>query len=614
MSTFFSPDESAANAPERLNQVNTAEAASPLEMLERRQWRHRFLAFVLVTVTAVVIMRLFIYQIVQWGDTVAVGKAHSGPPSRGVIVDRSGMLLAADRFYYQVAATPNNLRNDEDRRTVANQLEELVGIPANSTLSLLTTFKDKPFVELFKNLPLEQGHLIEQLKAELTTDDNAYFPLQTVYITPVPKRYYPQRQLAGHMLGFTNQERAAFYGLESYYNRFLLADSGITFTDKPQSLLADLPLEMQRFLPSLANKDLILTLDSTIQWICEDELAKGLAEYKAQRGTIIVMNPVTGEILAMASLPSYDPNRYGDAEFSQFLDPAISQQYEPGSVMKVVTMAAGLDTGVITPTMRFNDTGSFSIGNRVIFNSQLIGYGDIAVRDALALSLNVVTAQIASEIGQNRFYDYMRRFGFGSATEVDLAGEVPGAIKYPGTLDWSLSDLGTNSFGQGIAVTPLQMVNSVAAIANGGKLMRPYVVAARVHNGEVLETEPTVVHTVMSQESARQLSELMVYVVEKGNKQAQVLGYQVAGKSGTAQIPTIDGYLLDQVNASFVGFAPAQDPQIAVLVRLERPDQTVTLWASENTAPIFSRIVTRILHHMGIPPDEQRGVAPITFD
>lgn len=613
MSTFLSPEESTVITPERLAQRNTADVASPLEMLERRRWRYGFLGVVLVVLAAVVVLRLLVYQLIQWGDTVPIGAGHQSPPSRGVIVDRSGMLLAADRFYYQVAATPSNLRSDEDRRAVANQLEELVGIPANSTLALLTTFKDKQFVELFKNLPLERGQMIEDKKAELAVTLDV-FPLQSVYVTAVPRRFYPQRQLAGHMLGFTNQERSAFYGLESYYDRFLLADSGIAFTDKPQATLEEMPLEMRRFLPSLANKDLILTLDSTIQWICEDELARGLAEYKAVSGTIIVMNPMTGEILAMASLPSYDPNRYGDAEFSQFLDPAISQQYEPGSVMKVVTMAAGLDTGVITPTKRYNDTGSFSIGQRVIFNSQLMGYGDVTVRDALALSLNVVTANIASEIGQNRFYDYMSRFGFGSATQVDLAGEVPGAIKKPGMIDWSLSDLGTNSFGQGIAVTPLQMVNSVAAMANGGRLMRPYVVAARVHDGAVLQTEPTVVHTVMSAESAKQLGEMMVYVVERGTKQARVEGFQVAGKSGTAQIPTIDGYLEDQVNASFVGFAPAQDPRIAVIVRLERPDQKITLWASENTAPIFSRVVTRILNHMGVPPDEVRGVAPITFD
>ncbi|MGL4649422.1 MAG: peptidoglycan D,D-transpeptidase FtsI family protein, partial [Caldilineaceae bacterium] len=462
--------------------------------------------------TAVLVLRLISHQVISWGLTVPVGQGHQGSPARGTIVDRNGLLLAADRFYYSVAVTASNLRTEDQRRVVAEQLEQLVGLPANRTLALLTQYQDRPYLELAKAIPVTEGERILAFQEELYKQDDV-FPLRYVYLTPSPKRHYPQQNLAGHIIGFVNLERKPFYGVESYYDRFLAEDTGVDFTDTPQTSVAALAPSLRRYLPSVAGKDLVLTIDSTIQWIIEEELKKGVEQYKALRGTIIVQNPHTGEILGMASYPNYDPNRYGNAEYSAFLDPAISEQYEPGSVFKVITMGAGLDTGVITPTMMFNDPGVISVGGRPIFNSQLIGYGNVSAEDALALSLNVVTAQVALKVGTNPFYDYVRRFGFGSATEIDLAGEVPGALKTPGDPLWSESDQGTNSFGQGIAVTPLQMLNAVASIANGGKLMRPYVVQARVANGEVLETEPTVIHQTMQPEAAADLTGMMVTVV-----------------------------------------------------------------------------------------------------
>jgi cell division protein FtsI/penicillin-binding protein 2 len=560
---------------------------------------------ILAAAAGLLILRLAIYQIVQWGDQLPIGQPHTGADARGVIVDRNGTLLAADRFFYEVAITPNILHSDEERREVANQLEELAGMPANRTLAMLQEYQDSSFLRLAETVPLAAAEAIEARQEEIAKTLDR-FPLQYVFITPVPLRYYPQNELASHILGFVNAERSPFYGVESYYDRYLLADSGIGFTTAPQAELSSLSPSLRRYMPSQAGKDIVLTIDSAIQWIVEEELKKGVEEFKAERGTVIIQNPHTGEILAMASYPSYDPNRFGDTATANFLDPAISQQYEPGSIFKVITMAAGLDAEVMTPDKVYNDPGFISIGERTIFNSQLIGYGEVEARDALALSLNVVTAQVAVDIGTSQFYDYVRRFGFGSPTEVDLAGEVPGAIKVPGDPMWSPSDLGTNSFGQGIAVTPLQMVNSVSALANGGKLMRPYVVKERVYDGKVLVTEPTVIHTAISSEHADQIADMMVHAVEIGNKKARVDDYTVAGKSGTAQIPTVAGYLEDQVNASFVGFAPAEEPAVVMLVRLERPDQEVTLWASDNAAPIFSRIMTRVLSYLNVEPNSRR--------
>lgn len=578
---------------------------SPHTLQQRQSWRVQVLVAGFLVFAAVLVLRLVTHQVVSWGLTVPAGQGHSGAPARGTIVDRNGLLLAADRFYYSVAVTANNLPNEEQRREVAEQLEQLVGLPANRTLALLTQYQDWPYLELAKAIPVAQGERILAFQQELLAE-NDVFPLRHVYLTPAPKRHYPQQSLAGHLIGFVNQERTPFYGIEEYYDRFLAENTGVAFTDTPQETLNDLTPELRRYLPSVAGKDLILTTDSTIQWIIEEELKRGVEQYKALRGTIIVQNPHTGEILGMANYPSYDPNRYGSADTSQFLNPAVAEVYEPGSVFKVITMGAGLDTGVITPTTVFNDPGVISIGGRPIFNSQLIGYGNVTVEDALALSLNVVTAQVALKVGTSPFYDYVRRFGFGSHTEIDIAGEVPGLLKTPGDPLWSESDQGTNSFGQGISVTPLQMLNAVSAIANGGKLMRPYVVGARVVDGQVLLTEPTVIHQTLHPQAARDLTGMMVTTVAKGNKRAQIEGYTVAGKSGTAQIPDRGGYLKDQVNASFVGFAPADAPQVAILVRLERPDQKVTLWASENTAPMFANVMKRILEHLNVPPDSVR--------
>ena len=351
----------------------------------------------------------------------------------------------------------------------------------------------------------------------------------------------------------------------------------------------------------MAGSDIVLTLDRTIQWIIEDELEKALEKYQAQSGTIIVMEPETGAILALANAPKFDPNKYADADASAFTNPAVSAQYEPGSIYKIITMGAALDVGLIKPTTIFTDTGVISLGERAFFNSDRTAIGRVSASEALARSLNVVSVQIAAELGEETFYRYIRRFGFGDQTEVDLSGEVSGAVKWPNTQDWSLSDLGANSFGQGLAVTPLQMVSAAGSIANGGKLMRPYIVQARTQGNKMLYTEPTVMHRTISESAAHDLTEMMVDVVETGTPLARVKGYRVAGKTGTAQIPTIDGYTEDETIVSFVGFAPADDPRFVMLVKLDRPDPDISPWATYTAAPVFAQIAARLLQHMNVP-------------
>jgi cell division protein FtsI (penicillin-binding protein 3) len=565
-------------------------------------WRVWLVVLGFVLLASLVVVRLLHHQIVSWlTHSTPTALADTGLP-RGLIVDRRGELLAADRFYYQVVADPSILRTEEQRLAVANKLQELIGLPAAETSAKLLEAAGRRYVELAKRISLEAGDRLLTYKAE-----DAVSILQSVAVIPAPERYYPQGELAGHVLGFVQSSRHGSYGVEQYYDAYLDPSSGIGLRTKKAVSLTALPESVRRYLPSMSGKDLVLTLDTGIQWILEDELRRALARYKAPSGSILVMEPSTGAILGLANFPTYDPNRYSEqSDYSRFIDPATSLLYEPGSIFKIVTMAAALDTGMITPSTVYTDNGSITVGSRIIFNSNRIGYGRVTATDALARSLNVVTAQIAEQLGRKTFYDYVELFGFTEPTEVDLAGEVRGLVKMPGNPDWSLSDLGTNSFGQGLAITPIEMLNATAAIANGGRLLRPYIVQARVAGDQVLITEPTSVRQVIQPETARTLTEMMVQTVRTGNEAAGVAGYRIAGKSGTAQIPGEGGYLKDATIVSFVGFAPADDPRFVILVKLDRPDPNISLWATHTAAPVFGQVARRLFDYLGIPPDEIR--------
>ncbi|MCB0149435.1 MAG: penicillin-binding protein 2, partial [Caldilineaceae bacterium] len=385
--------------------------------------------------------------------------------------------------------TPSYFRSEEERMEAARLLEELAGIPAAETFNLLSTYADLKFVRLAPAISLEAGRRILEEQAILAEESGVH-PLLNVTLTPTPQRYYPERAVGAQVVGSLAILGDAAWtqgvsGIEDYYDQYLRKRDGVGLTGRSFSKLSELPADVRRFLPSVAGKDLILTLDRNVQWIAEEELQWALTQFRAQSGTIIVMDPRTGEILAMANSPTFDPNDLSKADMAAVQNTAISAQYEPGSVFKMITAAAALDSGVVTPTQTLTDTGSIAVGQRVILNSDRVAHGVVDMTEALARSLNVITAQWALMLGQKQFYQYLERFGFGQVTEVDLADEVYGLIKRPGTLDWSLSDLGTNSFGQGLAVTPIQMANAIASIANGGKLMRPYIVKARVLDGQV---------------------------------------------------------------------------------------------------------------------------------
>jgi cell division protein FtsI/penicillin-binding protein 2 len=572
-------------------------------------WRFVLIATVFTLLALLVLFRLASYQLVGETNSVWLDYLPDVNVPRGTIVDRDGELLAIDRFLVDISATPSQL-NAKGRAEVAERLAAIAGLDPIDVQTNLVAAADGQYALLAKGLDLEIGRQIVELQ-EALEDDGEVGPIHSVHVHFVPHRYYPQGDLACHVLGIVGVDnldesrRKGYYGTEGYYNSFLWRD-GAELPGQTFEPIANLAQETERFLPSVAGSDIVLTIDRTLQWIVEDELENALEKYQAQSGTIIVMEPETGAILALANAPDFDPNNYADAETGYLTNPAVSAQWEPGSIYKIITMGAALDAGLIEPTTIFTDTGLISLGERGFFNSDRRAYGRVSASEALARSLNVVTVQIAAELGEEEFYRYIRRFGFGDPTEVDLSGEVTGAVKWPNTLDWSLSDLGANSFGQGLAVTPIQMVSAAGSIANGGKLMRPYIVQARTQGDQMLYTEPTVMHRAISESAARDLTEMMVNVVDTGAPAARVKGYRIAGKTGTAQIPTKDGYTEDETIVSFVGFAPADDPQFVMLIKLDRPDPNISPWASYTAAPAFAQTAARLLEHMNVPSDEFR--------
>ena len=569
------------------------------ESSESKEKVFRRLAFLIAILTGLVLViavRLFYLQIIQ-------GVFGSDPPPpppdytpevashRGLILDRRGYILALNIFEYDVSAAPDAIT---DTQHVASHLSPILGISSGELVSLLDP--EKPYALLKKRVSRKVADAIDSLK------------FRGIHLEPKLRRRYPDRELVAHLTGLVDYDCDGAYGLEGYYDSLLKGVSDVEGKVHHQreampSAFPQLPLPQD-------GTHLVLTLDRNIQYLVEQELEKAIDRYQADSGTIIVMDPKTGAILAMANYPSYDPNRFYEVPMESYVNPAVSGQYEPGSVFKVITIAAGLDAGIIAPDSTFYDSGAIEVGGAVIKNPDRRAHGLVTMTDILAYSLNVGVAYVSTSLGEETFYAYLKRFGCGHPTGVDLDGEVAGTLKEPGSEDWYKSDLGTNSFGQGIAVTPLQMITAVAAVANHGLLMRPYVVERIVlgsGNGDdqgVIVTQPTVVRQVVSAQTAEQLNVMLVEAVERGAELAIVPGYDIAGKTGTAQIPVGDHYDPELTIASFVGYAPADDPQFIALVKIDKP--RLDPWGAEVAAPVFKVIAERLFVLLDVPPNGVR--------
>ncbi|HEY66651.1 MAG TPA: penicillin-binding protein 2 [Thermoflexia bacterium] len=571
-------------------------------MAEGPRRRLRLLITLLIGLVLVIVAQLVQVQIVghrfyeEWGREQRERTIVMAEPPRGVIRDRNGHLLAGNAVMYSIEAAPSFM-SDEDKEAAAAKLGSLLHVPVAHIEQLLNSRdengQERKWVQVASPVSKEVGEQVAALR------------LRGITVRPLWARVYPEGTLASHALGFCTVEITGFYGVEGFYDA-LLRPERVEWEGPVDSASEPIPWRAAPVALPQRGTELVLTLDRTVQALVEEELARSVQEYQAEGGTIIVMDPRTFEILAVASLPNYDPGRYVeffDQNPPPFEDPAVSQQYEPGSVFKVLTVAAALDAGLVTPETTYYDQGWIEVGGQVIENASHQPYGQRTVADILIESLNVGVAWLSTQMGPDTFYRYVQAFGIGRPTGVDLAGEVSGQLWLPGDYEhWHPSNLGTNAFGQGLAVTPLQMIAAVAAVANDGALLRPHIVARRIGpGGEVSISQPVIEAQVISLQTARTLTEIMVRVVEEGVHQARVEGYRVAGKTGTAQIPIPGGYDKEGTITTFVGFGPVPDPQLIILVKLDRPKTSP--WASETAARAFQRLATRLFVVLGIPPE-----------
>ena len=575
-------------------------------MMRGPEARVRFITFLLIVVLMLLVMQLVRIQLLEHPAYAQEARAlveryYALPsPPWGLVTDRNGDLLVGNQPVFDVGAEVEMIG---DPVAAAERLAPHLHRPVGEIVAALT-LRPEEQNRTFVWHPLAQG--ISQADAEALSA--LHLPWLT--LTPSWRRVYPEGHLAAHLLGFVNAEGDG-YGLLAYEQRLLRGERIVQMGEVTGSS-APMPEEaVSGFTMPYPGTTLRLTIDRTIQAFVEGELDKALHDYSAESGTIIVMDPRTGAILAMASRPVYEPEHYAsyakEDETSLFLDPAISLAYEPGSVFKLVTVAAALDAGVADLDWSYEDRGYLDYGGIRVYNWDRRAYGQQDLEGLLAHSLNVGAATLATQaLGAERFYDYVRAFGFGQTTGIELMEEAPGILRVPGDWQWKDSDLATNAFGQGIAVTPLQMATAVAAIANDGRLMTPYVVAERRYpDGRVVPILPREAGRPISARTARTMWTLMARAVEREVPQAQVPGYRIAGKTGTAQIPVEGGYDPEAIVASFVGFGPIPDPQLLVFVKLDRPHVPPEMrWGSTTAAPVFRRVASRLFTLLHIPPSE----------
>lgn len=420
-------------------------------------------------------------------------------------------------------------------------------------------------------------------------------------------RYYPEKNLFSSIIGFSNLENVGNYGLEAYFNKELTGEDGYLLGDKGSYQGKKIIIDKQEYQTPVDGQNLVLTIDYAVQLHICKKLEEAQAKHNFTGASIIVMDPKTGKIIAMCSWPSFDPNNYQDvSNINLFDNQVVSYQYEPGSVFKTITMAIAIDQGKITPDTYYEDKGQIKIDNWTIKNSDYStngGHGRVNMNYVLENSLNTGAIFAATQVGSTVYSEYLKKFGFGEKTGIELSSESNGNINSLLTTKVKDIDLATASFGQGLAVTPLQMISSYAVLANKGTLMKPYIVDKILDKDDnIIKTiEPQVIRQVVSTQTAETVSAMLVNVIENGHaKKSKVQGYYIGGKTGTAQIPSgSGGYLENKYIHTFVGYGPIEDPQFVMLVKFDSPNTSV--YAEGTVVPVFGEIVDFLLKYYQIP-------------
>jgi cell division protein FtsI/penicillin-binding protein 2 len=604
--------------------------------------RIRFLSVVFLLLGLVLVFRLFNLQVLKGGYyTALAGSQHELYkklfPERGSIYvmeksfDDKNVLypLVTNQTMYLVYAVPNAI---DDVNFTAEQVLSILGMPDETGAEdefryepgYLEKINNTTSSENISNRDLAIMNLLNRWITAFKQSNRYYYPLRErvtlekinqlkeanikgIAWTERSYRFYPETGIGGQVFGFWGYEgdlRKGKYGLEGHFENLLAGQMGEIRSEKDVwgNLIA---LNGGEFKEKIDGADLVLTLNRAIQFKACSELKKMVEKNKAQGGSVIVMDPNTGEILAMCSLPDFNPDEYFKTKNpSNFNNRAIFDTYEPGSTFKAITIAGAIDSGKITPNTFYTDTGSVNYGQYNIKNFQSKVYNYINMTNVLEYSVNTGVIFAMRQMTVPVFAEYVKNFGFGQPTGIELQKEAIGNIsnlKMKGEINQA-----TVSFGQGIAVTPLQLINAFSAVVNGGKLMKPYIVSKVIRDDQVIsETQPEIIRQVISPKSSIILKGMLVSVVENGHvARAQIPGYRVGGKTGTAQVPDGRGGYKDNdsVITSFLGFAPFDNPKVVVLVKIDEPQSART--GEGSAVPVFVEVAKFALQHFNIPQDK----------
>jgi cell division protein FtsI (penicillin-binding protein 3) len=546
-----------------------------------------FAAAIFVLWAAGIQARLVYLQVYKHEDLQARAERQSArtipiSAKRGDILDRHGRVLAysvdSDSFY----GVPSSI---QDAGKTAAQLCEALGdcTPKEQDALSNRLRQKRAFVYVRRQVSPAQARRVAALD------------LDGIDFVKEDRRFYPKKELAGHLLGFVGVENKGLAGLEAAYDSQISGTQGTLLYQVDSRRRAFSRLER----PPTVGATVELTIDEYLQHVAERELREGVARNRAASGTAIIMDPKTGEILAMANEPNFNPNAFASASPDHRRNRAVQDLYEPGSTFKVVTASAALDEGIVTPDELIDARGGrIRIGSRVIPDTH--DYGVLTFTDAIVKSSNVAAIKVGLELGAERFGLYARRFGFGRALSPDFPGETPGILWDPAKLDDSA--VASMSMGYQVGVTPLQMAAAFSSIANGGDLIQPRVIRALIRDGKRVEVTPTILGRTINRDTAATLTGIMEEVVDRGTATfAKVDGYTIAGKTGTAHKLVNGRYSPTDFYASFVGFFPSRNPIATVIVMLDSP-HALGHYGGPVAGPIFQRIAEATLRHFGTAP------------
>jgi cell division protein FtsI/penicillin-binding protein 2 len=576
--------------------------ARSAELVRIPRWRIHMLIVLAALLMGGVIARLWELQVLRADELREMARreiTREMPllPRRGTIFDRAGNTLAIDVELESLFVIPQEVRDPEKLALVLAPL--IKRNPQELREELTDT--DFKYRRIARWLDPEVSARIRELE------------LPGLRFEYEPRRMHPQGSLAAQVVGPVNLEGEGISGVEGFYNELV---KGVPGKISAEWDGGDNPIwiGVDHELPARDGASLTLTIDPLVQKICETALEKAVTEHDASGGTIMVMDPQTGAVLGMASWPPFDPNRYYDYPPEVYgRNPAVSDIYEPGSTFKIVTAAIGMHVGAFTADTQVNDTGTIFRYDESLSNWNGGANGALTPESMLYHSSNVAALQFNELTGEQRYYEMLRNFGFGEPTGIELAGEQAGIVNGTGSPSYTPMSLLVNAYGQGIAVTPVQLVRAVSAIANGGKLMKPYIVQERCQDGQCQATQPTVIRQVISEGVADTVAQMLmhsanhyapvVWAARNGNwgDQWLVPGYRVAAKTGTSSIPDGAGGYEAWTIGSVVGFAPVEDARYTLLVKVDRPKDDI--WGVGVAIPVYQDVMTQLLRHSRVAPD-----------